>query len=451
MKKYNLLKVSILVISILFSILTFTACSLGDFVTIQNVPAYITSAFINDSGELVVVYSNNTTQNLGLVVGSNGKDGIDGIDGVDGVNGADGKDGAIIQGGDSTSISHSVASAIQSAVIIQCSYFDPTTQQTSYSSGSGVIYECNKQTGDALIVTNYHVVYNSKSPTQNNICENIEIFLYGSVSTSKSITATYVGGAQNYDLAVLMISGSDLIKNSDVSSVKIKDSKEVHVGDTAFAIGNPRAEGFSVTSGIISVDSENIDLTLADDVTIDSIRVMRIDTPVNPGNSGGGLFDASGNLIGIVNAKYSDVKIDNIGYAIPSSTVVAIVENLIDNCLGNDNETIKRPLLGIKVQIQNPHSKYDPETGYVELYEDTTVVEITDITSIAFGKLQNGDIIRKLEIEGTDKSFEITRQYQLLDALLYARVGDTVVLTVERNGEFITRNIIITENCLTSN
>ena len=454
MKKYNLLKVSILIVSILFSILMFSACSLGDFVSIQNVPAHITGAYINDSGELIVEYSNNTTENLGVVVGNDGKDGkdgIDGVDGTDGVNGADGKDGAIIQGGDSISISYSVANAIQSAVIIQCSYLDSTTNETAYSSGSGVIYECNKETGDALIVTNYHVVFNSNSTTDNNICENIDVYLYGSVSTSKAIPATYVGGAINYDLAVLKISGSDLIKNSDVSPVKIKDSNEVHVGDTAFAIGNPRAEGFSVTSGIISVDSESIDITLADEITLDSIRVMRIDTPVNPGNSGGGLFDANGNLIGIVNAKYSDVKIDNIGYAIPSSTVVAIVENLIDYCLDSDNETIKRPLLGIMVQIQNPHAQYNAETGYVELYEDSTVVEVTGITSLAFGKLQVGDIIRKIEIEGTDKSFEITRQYQLLDALLHARIGDTIIITVERNGEYITRDVVITENSVTNN
>ena len=434
------------------TILVFSACSSDDLSTDEKVPEYITNAYINENGELIVEYSNNTIQNLGVVVG---KDGQDGKDGVDGINGADGKDGAtIIQGGSEngvSSISHAVATAIKSAVIIQCSYKDPTTSQIAYSSGAGVIYECNKQTGDAIIVTNYHVVYSAYAQTKNNICENIEVFLYGAVSTGKVMEATYIGGSMNYDLAVLKITGSDVIKNYDATPVSVKDSKSVHIGDTAIAIGNPRAEGFSVTSGIVSVDSENIDITLADEKTLTSMRVMRIDTPVNGGNSGGGLFDIDGNLIGIVNAKYSDVKIDNIGYAIPSSTVVAIVENLLDHCLNTDYETIKRPLLGIKVQIQNPYSHYDSETGYVELYEDTTVVEITGITSIAFGKLQNGDIIRKLEIEGTDKSFEITRQYQLLDALLYARVGDTVVLTVERNGELITRNIMITENCLTSN
>ena len=459
MRVKNLLKLSVLVISIIFCVSLFSACSISDFITLKEVPEYITNTYINENGELVVEYSDNSTQNLGVVVGKDGKDGIDGTDGIDGVdgkdgaNGADGKDGAIIIQGEennASSLSYAVANSIQSAVIIQGSYTDPTTLQTGYSSGAGVIYQCNKAAGDAIIITNYHVVFNVNSQTENNICEQIDVFLYGAVSSDSIIEATYVGGSMHYDLAILKVTNSDVIKNSDVSAVNIKDSSKVHVGDTAFAIGNPKADGFSVTAGIVSVDSENIELTLADDETYGSIRVMRVDTPINSGNSGGGLFDESGNLIGIVNAKYSDAKIENIGYAIPSSTVVAIVENLLDYCLDTDNETIKRPLLGISVQIQNPHSKYDSETGFVEIYEDPTVVEIVSFSSIAFGKLQIGDIIRKVEIQDSGEVFEITRQYQLLDALLHARIGDTVIITVERNGEMIAKSMIITEDC-TSN
>jgi serine protease Do len=306
--------------------------------------------------------------------------------------------------------------------------------------------------GEALIVTNYHVVFNENATSDNKISESIKVFLYGSVVSNMGIEASFVGGSVQYDLAVLKISDSDIIKNSEISAVNIKDSKLVHAGDTAFAIGNPKADGFSVTSGIVSVDSENIDITISEEIGEIAMRVMRIDTAVNSGNSGGGLFDKNGYLIGIVNAKSVESNVENIGYAIPSSTMVAIVENIIDYCLDTDCETLQKVLLGINVQILNPYSKYNTETGYVDLYEESTIIGIPDpFTSVAYGKLMVGDKIKKIAISGsTDMSSEIIRQYYLLDILLYARIGDTLTITVERNGIEIDVEIIVTESCIVS-
>lgn len=457
MKTKSFFKLTLLLTFIFIAILSFSSCSLYDLYGMNEPARYIVSTTINENGELIITYSNNTTKNLGVVVGKDGKDGIDGKDGQDGKNGIDGKDGkdgkdgATIVDGEvitAPSLDKSVANVLQSTVIIQSVYKDPTTNKESYSSGAGVIYSCNKENGSALIITNYHVIYSADAFTSNKISDEINVYLYGTISEETEMKATYVGGSMHYDLAVLEITNNSIIKNSEVKSVEIRDSSLVHVGETAFAVGNPNADGFSVTSGIVSVDSEYIDLTLADDVTEASMRVMRVDTPVNPGNSGGGLFDSSGNLIGIVNAKYADQKTDNIGYAIPSSTVVAIVENLLDNCYGTSNESLKRPLLGVKVQVQNPHAQYNSETGYVELYEDPTVVEVTGYSSLAFGKLLVGDIVRKVEIVESGLSFDITRQYHLLDSLLYARVGDTVLVTVERGGELVTVYMTITSGCI---
>ena len=453
MKLKKLIKVFVLILSICLA-LTFSACSIDDFIASTDEAKSIEKTYINEDGELIIEYSDKTSQNLGLVVGKDGvdgKDGTDGKDGEDGKDGQDGKDGSIIiSGGSETgsiSTSYAVANAIQSTVLVQSAFVNESDPATpSYSSGAGVIYSCNKSTGDALIITNYHVVF---GPDAGKVSDDISVYIYGSVTTEQAIPATYVGGTMHYDLAVLKVSSSDIIKNSEVSAVNIKDSSKVHAGDTAFAIGNPRAEGFSVTSGIVSVDSETIEMTLADEQTNGTMRVMRIDTPVNSGNSGGGLFDENGNLIGIVNAKYSDSKIENIGYAIPSSTVVAITQNLIDNCLDKNFDTIKRPLLGIMVQVQNPYAKYNSETGYVDLFEDSTVVEITSESSIAYGKLFEGDIIRGIKVSGRD-NVQITRQYQLLDALLYAKVGDVVTLTIEREGVILTAYVIITEECISN-
>lgn len=462
MKNKTYFKLTLMLVLIFVSLLALSSCTLDDLLQVTEPPRYIVGTSINENGELIVEYSNKTTENLGVVVGKDGKDGIDGIDGKDGKDGADGKDGldgkdgkdgsTIIEGDiiAAPSLDKSVASVLSSTVIIQSKYTDPLTNKSSYSSGSGVIYSSNKENGSAIIVTNYHVVYSPNATTSNKISDEINVYLYGAISDETAMKATYVGGSMQYDLAVLEISNSKVIKSCDVKSVDVRSSTFVHVGETAFAVGNPNAEGFSVTSGIVSVDSEYIDITLADDTSEISMRVMRVDTPVNPGNSGGGLFDINGRLIGIVNAKYADQKTDNIGYAIPSSTVVAIVENLLDNCYGTSNESLKRPLLGVTVQVQNPRSQYNPETGYVELYEDPTVVEISGYSSLAFGKLFVGDIIKKVEIVESGISFDITRQYHLLDSLLYARVGDTVLITVDRGGELTTVYVTITSGCISN-
>ena len=249
-----------------------------------------------------------------------------------------------------------------------------------------------------------------------------------------------------YDLALLEIKNSDLIKSAEIKKIDIRSSDEVYVGESVFAIGNPKAEGFAVTSGIVSVDSETIEMKAADEVSTINIRVMRTDTPINSGNSGGGLFDENGHLIGIVNAKYFDSSIDNIGYAIPSSTMVTIIENIKYYCLNTETKNVQRPLLGITVEIKNPYSKYNKETGLVDLYENSTVVSVTE-GGLADGKLFEGDILRKIEISGiTNLSVNVTRQYKI-EALINARLGDIVTITVERNGELVEVPFEITRAC----
>ena len=96
------------------------------------------------------------------------------------------------------------------------------------------------------------------------------------------------------------------------------------VGSSAIAIGNAQGLGISSTSGVVSVDSEYITMTAADGKTAVAFRVMRVDTAINSGNSGGGMYDDNGNLIGIVNAKIVYDGVENIGYAIPSNGAVSV-------------------------------------------------------------------------------------------------------------------------------
>ena len=404
----------------------------------------IDGASINDAGELVLTYSDGSTENLGSVVGKDGNDGSDGVT-------------TVITESENKSVA--ISNGLRSSVSVFCTFTKETNwggiggwgggkSSTSeyYSAGSGVIYQLDRSAGDAIIITNYHVVYDSDSNSENGIADTITIYLYGSEITGSEMEASYVGGSMYYDLAVLYVEGSEVLKNSDATAVTVADSDAVQVGSTAIAIGNAEGSGISATSGVVSIASEYITMTAADGQTSVDYRVMRIDTAVNSGNSGGGLFDAYGNLIGIVNAKTVDDGVENIGYALPSSAVVAVVNNILDYCFGTDCESVMRPILGVTVQTVGSNAEYDGETGMLNIVE---TVQIQSVEKDQLGKVfEVGDILVSTTLNGKTK--ELTRQYQLIDLLITARPGDTVDFVVLRDGEEVTLTVTIDGTCLTA-
>lgn len=375
---------------------------------------------------------------------------LKGEDGKDGENGEDGKDGKDGNGsGSSSDTVRDINEALLASVSIYCRFDQKSSSPilgsassgTSYSAGSGVIYKLDREAGDAYIITNYHVVYGSKNSLNGPISDDIRVYLYGmffdgtSNMENTGIAAEYIGGSMTYDIAVLKITDSDVLRNSDAKQVKPADSNAVTAGMAALAIGNPEGSGTSITSGIVSVESEYISMLAVDDVTPITLRVIRIDTAVNSGNSGGGLFNADGELIGIVNAKTKKEGVENIGYAIPSNVAVYVADNLIDYCDGKENTQMQKCLVGITVTTTGSRAVYDEESGSITLYDTVTIMEVTE-TSIAQGVLKAGDILTKLTLDG--KEYEIRRQHELTDAVLNARVGSTISLTVLRDGEEVT-------------
>ena len=444
------------IVCVLFSFpFALASCNSNDAVGIQ-------SAEINENGELVLIYSDGSEQNLGVVVGKDGTNGVDGKDGADGANGengTNGSDGSITITTSGSNIPAASSKGLRSAVSIVCK-FQATVQQGGWrpgssstttkdysSAGSGVIYQMDTSEGDAFIITNYHVVYDASSNTENGISEDISVYLYGSEIEEKAIKATYVGGSLYYDIAVLRVEDSEILAASSASAVTATDSDEIVVGDGAIAIGNAQGLGISSTSGVISVDSEYITMTAADEKTKVSFRVMRVDTAINSGNSGGGLYDDEGNLIGIVNAKIIYDGVENIGYAIPSNVAVSIAENIIDYCYGTDTERVQRAFLGITVSALDSKAVYDSTTGLISIKETVSVYEVSS-DSLADGVLQAGDVLVSANINGN--TTEITRQYHIIDMMLDVRVGDVVTLKILRGGEEMTVSITITEGCLTA-
>ena len=305
----------------------------------------------------------------------------------------------------------------------------------------------DKTQGDAFIITNYHVVYNASSQTANHISDDITVYLYGSEFLEMGIPATYVGGSLFYDIAVLRVEDSDILKNSDACAVTVADSDKVVVGSTAIAIGNAKGYGISASTGIVSVDSEHLTMLGADDKTTVTFRVMRVDAAVNQGNSGGGLHNTSGDLIGIVNAKTIADGVEGIGYAIPSNIAVSVANNIIDYCYGTDTESVQRALLGITLGIADSKAVYDAETGMFTI-EETVIVQAVNAGALADGLLKEGDVLVSAAINGNAK--EITRQFHMIDMSLDMRVGDIITMNVLRDGEEFAVNITLTEDCLTA-
>ncbi len=332
------------------------------------------------------------------------------------------------------------------------------------SAGAGVVYSMNTTSNFAYIITNYHVVscYNSFSQEYYE-SQNIKLYTYGTEDLTETILgvinfgenaidATYIGGSANYDLAVLKVTGDSFnkLKNASIKPITFADSNTTKLGELAIAIGNPMGSGVASTHGIVSSDSEYINLSIGG--AIRNIRVTRVDTPVNGGNSGGGLFDKNGELIGIVNAKKAD-RVDtdgdlstyeNVGFALPSTFVKNTVENIIhfyelnykDDKTNEENAVgVNKYLIGISIKIENPRNVRDEINNTNILYEDTVVSGVTEGKQGEEIGIKLGDKIVKVVVErvggGTD-TYQINRRHILLDNMLTLREGDRVTYFVER-------------------
>lgn len=307
-------------------------------------------------------------------------------------------------------------------------------------AGSGVIYQLDKANGNAYIVTNYHVVY------YEGLFTSCELYLYGMENEQYAIPATFVGGSIINDIAVLKVTGSEVLKNSYAIAAPFADSEKVRVFDTSIVVGNPEGFGMSATKGIISVESEKLDIEGADGRMI-QLRVMRTDAAINLGNSGGGLYNENGEIIGIVCAKRVGEDIDNFGYAIPANLAKNLVNNIIDHCNGSTNTKVKRALIGITVTPSVQGVIVNPETGEISQGHITSINTISDSCVIA-DKLAEGDVINSITINGVKTV--IQRFYQVPDTMLSARLGDTVIINITRGNQSFDVSFTVTEAVISS-
>ena len=262
-----------------------------------------------------------------------------------------------------------------------------------YYWGRGIILS-----KDGLILTNTHVIEN---------CDTASVTLFD----NSSYDATLVGADSTSDIAVLRIEATDLTPAS------FGDSAELAIGDQVAAIGNPLGETFrmTLTDGIISAIDRGISYNGH------SMTLLQTNTAINEGNSGGALFNMYGQVIGVTNMKMmsSYSSIEGIGFAIPSSTIAAVADSLMQY-----GEVRGRTAIGITVGAipENVTSHYDLPTGlYVSAVEEKS--------DAAAKGIQQGDIITAVNGNPASATSDILTVKNTLS------VGDTITFTIWRDGE----------------
>ncbi len=301
-----------------------------------------------------------------------------------------------------------VAAAVSPAVV--------TIQAQGASSGgtgSGVVYDAQ---GD--IVTNYHVISSALGGGQIQV----------TLADGRLYTASIVGHDKTTDLAVIRLDNPP----SDLTVARFATSANLEVGAPVMAIGAPLGLSNTVTTGIVSALNRPVEVSMDESATsadgaqassdLVVTNAIQIDASINPGNSGGPLFDASGAVIGINSsikslASSSDGQAGSIGlgFAIPSDLVVSIADQLIAS------GTASHGMLGVTVKAATT-------TVGSDTYVGAEVQDVSAGSGASAAGIRSGDVIVKVEGQ------EVTSPKQLIGYVRRYKAGDTVTMTIVRDG-----------------
>jgi len=289
------------------------------------------------------------------------------------------------------------------AIAVQRDFFSLNLYQIPEGTGTGFIWD---NTGN--IITNFHVIQNADAAQVT-------------LADQSNWKARRVGAAPDKDLAVLRI---DAPANK-LRPIPIGTSKDLQVGQSVFAIGNPFGLDQSLTTGVISALGREIE-----SVTRRPIQgVIQTDAAINPGNSGGPLLDSAGRLIGVNTAIYSPSGASaGIGFAIPVDTVNRIVPELIRS------GKLTRPGMGIQI-AEDQIAERLGVTGVliVEVAQGSAAAKagLRPTKREASGRVRLGDVITAIDgkkIESSNELFLILEKY---------RVGDSVNVSLQREGKAV--------------
>ena len=317
-----------------------------------------------------------------------------------------------------TAVSSSGMTTSQVSEMVSPSVVVITTEQVVYSqwswygqnqvesgAGSGVIIS-----SDGYILTCAHVVSGASQITVT--------------IGDTDYTATVVGEDDTSDVAVLKIDATGL------TPATVGDSDSLSVGDSVLAVGNPLGElGGTVTSGIVSALNRSV--TIQGTSSTNTMSLIQMDASVSPGNSGGGLFNMNGELIGLVNAKSSSSDAEGLGFAIPINDAIQVAQDLLEN-----GYVSGRPYMGnTYIAVTDAQTAAQLNVNAYGVY----VVDVVQGGPADKAGLKAGD--RIVSIDGT----EIAQKDDLGTLMQQHTAGDTLSITVARDGQMQTVSLTLGE------
>ena len=317
-----------------------------------------------------------------------------------------------------TAVASSGMTTAQVSEMVSPSVVVITTEQVVYSqwswygqnqvesgAGSGVIIS-----SDGYILTCAHVVSGASQITVT--------------IGDTDYTATVVGEDDTSDVAVLKIDATGL------TPATVGDSDSLSVGDSVLAVGNPLGElGGTVTSGIVSALNRSV--TIQGTSSTNTMSLIQMDASVSPGNSGGGLFNMNGELIGLVNAKSSSSDAEGLGFAIPINDAIQVAQDLLEN-----GYVSGRPYMGITyIAVTDAQTAAQLNVNAYGVY----VVDVVQGGPADKAGLKAGD--RIVSIDGN----EIAQKDDLGTLMQQHTAGDTLSITVARDGQMQTVSLTLGE------
>ena len=279
--------------------------------------------------------------------------------------------------------------------------------QASASSvtGSGIVLN-----EDGYILTNYHVIDTAYSKGMS-----IRVITYDGAEYDAEV----VGVETDSDLAVLRIDAEGLVP------AQIGDSDNLRVGQTIYAVGNPLGElTYTMTSGIVSALNRRI--TTDEDVTV---NMFQIDAAVNNGNSGGPVFNVYGQVIGVVTAKFSQDGMEGLGFAIPIGDACRVARDLVEKGYVSGKAYLGLTMATVSTSVAK----------YYDMVQGVYVYDVEKGSCAEAAGLEPGDIITAIDGTGVLSSSELVKAVKLY------RAGDSAVLTVYREQEFISVTVVFDE------
>lgn len=280
------------------------------------------------------------------------------------------------------------------------------SSQTVPGAGSGVIIST-----DGHIITNNHVI---------DQADKIEITL----RNGEIYTATLVATDAKTDVAVLKIDAKGL------TAASLGDSDALVVGEQAVVIGNPLGQlGGTITSGVISALDRPI--SFQEENGTNTMNLLQTDAAVNPGNSGGGMFNQYGQLVGIVVAKSGGIDVEGLGFAIPINDVRGVIDDLISYGYARG-----RIMLGVEVI----YIEGEQAMNYYRVEKPGTYINrVTEGSNAERAGLKAGDLLVSLNGKNIAEAEQVSEVIQSLN------VGDTLTVTYERDGQQQTVEIVMQE------